>query len=128
MADAEKEVTLDNLDARLREVEALQEMILRLLATTKPLDKVLEQYGATETQSIAFYALLDELAPRVKLREQDRPTFAYFLMKTERIFPALRNDREFIGLLIDTLKMERPVYRELHVHMATHNWPAWDKI
>jgi hypothetical protein len=127
MADREKEVTLADLDARLREVEALQEMILSILATTKPLDRVLEQYGATETQSVALYGLLDELAPRVRGREQDRPTFPYFLMKVQRIFPALRDDREFVGLLIDTLKVERPAYRELHVHMAAHNWPTWDR-
>ena len=37
MAD-DKTLTLADLDARLREVEALQELILRILSTTKPLD------------------------------------------------------------------------------------------
>src|SRR5438309_1639640 len=96
--------TLDDLDARLREVEAVQELILRLLSTTKPLASVLEQYGATEAQEREFYVLLDELAVRARGREKDRPTFAYFQMKTEDIFPALRGDRDFVENVIDTLK------------------------
>ena len=53
MADP-RPLTLNDLDARLREVEALQELVLKLLATTKPLDRVLEQYGATETQAVKW--------------------------------------------------------------------------
>src|SRR5436305_145912 len=66
--------TLADLDARLREVEAIQEMMLRILATTKPLDNVLEQYGATDTQERACYALLDDLAARTAGRENERAT------------------------------------------------------
>src|SRR6266511_721608 len=121
MAD-EKPVTLADLDARLREVEALQELILRILSTTKPLGNVLDQYGATETQERACYALLDDLATRTKARESDRPTFAYFEMKLGEIFPALRKDREFIGVVIDTLRVERVAYRDLHRYMMANNW------
>ena len=121
MAD-EKPVTLEGLDARLREVEALQEMMLRILATTKPLTNVLDQYGATETQERAFYALLDDLARRVNGRESDRPTFAYFQMKIAEIFPPLRGDGDFVALLVDTLKLERSAYRELHAYMAAQGW------
>ena len=110
--------TLDDLDARLREVEAVQELILRLLSTTKPLENVLEQYGATDTQEHTFYQLLDELAVRARGREKDRPTFNYFLMKVEEIFPSMRSDREFVEIVIDTLKVERPAYRELHAYMV----------
>ena len=120
-AMAEK-VTLEELDARLREVEALQEMMLRILSTTKPLDNLLEQYGATDTQERATYALLDSLAARTNGRENDRPTFAYFEMQLAEIFPALRKDREFIALVMDTLKVERPAYRALHAYMAAHDW------
>src|SRR3989442_7583731 len=87
--------TLDDLDARLREVEAVQQMILRLLSTTKPLETVLEHYGATDTQERAFYPLLDELCVRARGREQHRPTFAYFLIEVVDIFPSFRCDREF---------------------------------
>src|SRR3954470_16905289 len=93
MAD-DKPLSLGDLDARLREVEAIQEMMLRILATTKPLDNVLEQYCATDTQERACYALLDALAARTTGRENERPTFAFFEMKMADIFPALRKDRE----------------------------------
>ena len=121
MAD-DKPLTLGDLDARLREVEALQEMMLRILATTKPLDNVLDQYGATDTQERATYALLDDLAARTTGRENERPTFPYFEMKMGDIFPALRRDRAFLMLVIDTLKVERAAYRALHAYMTAHAW------
>ena len=124
MADTSRPLTLTDLDARLREVEALQELVLRLLATTKPLDRVLEQYGATETQTRAVYTLLDDLASRMDGGEQDRPSYGYFEMQMGELFPALRGNREFLALVIDTLKVERPVYRTLHAFMSAHGWPS----
>lgn len=118
----DKMPTLAELDARLREVEALQQLTLRILSTTKPLNSVLDHYGATETQERACYALLDDLAARAGGRENDRPTFAYFEMKLAEIFPALRADREFIRVVVDTLKVERPAYRALHGYMAAQGW------
>jgi hypothetical protein len=122
---ADDTLTLDSLDARLREVEAVQQLMLRIIATTKPLDTLLERYGATTTQEQAFYKLLDELVSRSKGREQERPTFGYFTMQLAQVFPALKNDRDFIATVIDTLKIERPVYQELHSYMVAHGWPAW---
>jgi len=116
--------TVADLEARVRELEAVQELILRILSTTKPLDGVLDQFGATETQKRAFYALVDDLVTRARGREQDRPTFAYFEMQLAQMFPALRGDRAFTRLLIDTLKLERPAYRELHAYAVAHNWPT----
>ena len=118
-------LTLEELDRRLREIEAVQQLILRIMSTTKPLDNVLEQYGATDTQERAFYALLDDMAARSHHKEQDRPTFAFFVMRVQEIFPTLRTDREFINLLVDTLRMERPAYRELSAYVKAHGWPAW---
>jgi hypothetical protein len=127
MADTNPDLAarLADMEARIRELDAVQQLILRILSTTKPLDTVLEQYGATETQARALYKLLDELVTRVRGREQDRPTFAYFQMQLENIFPSLRNDREFTCLVIDTLKIERAAYRELSSYCATCGWPAW---
>ena len=121
MAD-ETTVTLASLDARVREVEVLLEMILRIISTTKPLDRLLEHYGATETQERAFYEMLDELAFRAKGRERDRPTFAYFQMKFDEILPSLRGDRQVMTLVLDTLRLERPAYRELHEYVSAHHW------
>ena len=53
-----------DLEARVEQLEAVQELLLRLLSTTRPLAGVLEQYGATKTQEQAFYQLLDGLADR----------------------------------------------------------------
>ena len=121
MAD-QTTVTLASLDARVREVEVLLEMILRIISTTKPLDRLLEHYGATETQERAFYEMLDELAVRAKGRERDRPTFAYFQMKFDEILPSLRGDRQVMTLVLDTLRLERPAYRELHEYVSAHHW------
>ena len=118
----EKPVTLAELDARLREVEAIQDMMLRLIAATKPLHNLLDHYGATETQQRAFCALLDDLARRVNGRQDDQPTFAYFQMKLCEIFPSLRHDREFLECVIDTLKVERAAYRDLHGYMIANRW------
>jgi hypothetical protein len=117
---------LADLDGRLREVEALLGLILRIMSTTKPLDGVLERYGATTTQELAFYKLLDDLVVRARGREQDRPTFAFFEMQLSDIFPEHRHDREFIRLLVDTMKLERPAYRELHEYGAARGWPTWN--
>jgi hypothetical protein len=43
-------------------------------------------------------------------------------MHVAEILPALRNDRDFRQLLVDTLKVERPAYRELHEYMTSHGW------
>ena len=126
MAEGDDTITLGNLDARLRAVETMQEMILRLLATKKPMDGLLEHYGATDTQTRACYKLLDDLTARARGREMDRPSFGYFRVQLGTIFPALRDDREFVGLVIDTMKIERPAYRELHAYMVAHGWPTWD--
>jgi hypothetical protein len=115
---------LSELEARVRELEAVQQLILRIMSTTKPLGDVLDQYGATETQEVECYKLLDDLVVRAKGREQDRPTFAYFQMRLEQIFPALRHDREFMQLIIDTLKVDRVAYREFYAYTVAQHWPT----
>jgi hypothetical protein len=124
--DTDVAAKLADLDGRLREVEALQGLILRIMSTTKPLDAVLERYGATATQELAFYKLLDDLVVRARGREQDRPTFGFFEMQLSEIFPEHRHNREFTQLLIETLKLERPAYRELHDYTAARGWPSWN--
>jgi len=112
------------LESRVSELEALQQLVLRILSTTKPLDSVLEQYGATDSQAKSFYKLLDELVVRARGREQERPTFAYFQMQLGNIFPTLRQDSEFTRLVLDTMKIERAAYRELSVYCMAQGWAA----
>jgi hypothetical protein len=113
-----------DLDARVRALEAVQQLMLRIMSTTKPLNSVLEQFGATETQEQAFYKLLDDLVARARGREEDRPTYGFFEMRLAEIFPTLRRDAEFKSLLIDTLKLDRPAYRELHKYATASGWPT----
>ena len=110
-----------DLDARLREVEALQALTLRILSTTRPLDAVLAQYGASEAQRHDLYRLLDNLAARVKGPERERPTQSYFEMQFAEIFPH-QEDRTFVELVLSTLTIEQPLYRDLYAYMNAQGW------
>jgi hypothetical protein len=114
------------LESRVDELATMQDLLLRLMSTTRPLSRMLEQYGATETQEEAVYRLLDRVAERTSGSERDLVSFAYFSRGVGEIFTNRRDDREFIQLLIDTLKIERPAYRELHAYMTANRWPIWD--
>src|SRR5262249_25194727 len=113
---------IDALEARVREVEALQDLTIRLLSTRNPLESMLAQHGATESQQQACYRLLDQLAARTKGPAREHPSRAYFFGQLDEIFPALRDNRAFTTLLIDTLKVDRQAYRELHAYMAAEGW------
>jgi hypothetical protein len=121
---SELEKRVADLDSRVRELETVQQLILRIMSATNPLNALLDQYGATETQEQAFYKLLDELVGRVRGPEQNRPSFAYFEMKLAAVFPEYRGDRQFTSLLIDTMKLDRPAYRELHAYATAQGWPT----
>ena len=113
-----------DLEGRVAQLELMQDLLLRLIATTRPLTNVLEQFGATDTQQQAMLKFLDELVMRVRGPERDRPSKAYFEMHVAEILPALRHDRDFHQLLIDTLKVERPAYRELYEYIVATGWIA----
>jgi len=110
-----------DLDARLSEVEALQALTLRILSTTRPLDAVLAQYGASQAQQQALYRLLDSLAARTRGPERERPTRSYFQMQLTEIFPH-QEDRAFLDLIVDTLRIEQPLYRDLYAYMTAQGW------
>jgi hypothetical protein len=116
-----RDTRIADLEGRVAQLELMQELLLRIVSTTRPLCNVLEQFGATETQQQKFMKFLDELVTRARGSERDRPTKAYFQMHVAEIFPSLRNDHEFQQLVIDTLKLERHAYRELHDYMI-RNW------
>ena len=117
---------VQELESQVAELVAIQNLLLRLMSTTRPLSRMLEQYGATETQEEAVYRLLDRVGERTRGDERDLVTFGYLRRGLGEIFLDRRDDREFIQLLIDTLKIERPAYRELHAYMMAHRWPVWD--
>lgn len=111
------------LEAQVAELKSVQDLLLRMLSTTRPLEGVLRFYGATEAAEHALYGLLDELLVAARGPANRHPTFAYFRMRLDEIFPQQRGDRSFVQTLVDTLKVDRPAYRELHAYMAAHGWP-----
>jgi len=111
-----------DLEARVEQLELMQDLILRLLSTTKPLSTVLEQFGATRTQEQELHKFLDQLVERARGPAREHPSRAHFEMHVGQILPALRGNKEFLQLLIDTLKVERPAYRELHEYMQAQGW------
>jgi hypothetical protein len=122
---------IDRVDERLTELEAhvaqldmLQQLMLRLLSIMHPLSNVLVQYGANATEEQELLQYLDQLAERVHSLERKRPSLDEFQERVADIIPALRHDLEFLRLVIDTLRVERAAYRELHDYMLGEGWPG----
>lgn len=125
MTDSDLQGRIEALEAQVAELKSVQDLLLRVLSTTRPLASLLEFYGATDATEQALNGLLDELLAASRGPKPRQPTFSYFQMRLGEIFPALRSDRAFVQTLIDTLKVDRPAYRELHAYMAAHGWPSW---
>ena len=124
MVDADDVMSrIEALEVQVAELKSVQDLLLRLLSTTRPLEGVLRFYGATEAAEQALNALLDELLAAARGPANRHPTYAYFRMRLDEIFPQQRGDRAFVQTLVDTLKVDRPAYRELHAYMAAHGWP-----
>jgi len=116
---------LTELEAHVSQLEMLQQLMLRLLSIMHPLSNVLTQYGATSSQEQELMQYLDQLATRVHSFERTRqPTIEEFQERMGEILPALRRDIEFLRLVMDTLRVERVAYRELHNYMHAQGWPA----
>jgi hypothetical protein len=114
---------IEALEAQVAELKSVQDLLLRMLSTTRPLEGVLRFYGATDAAEHALDGLLDELLAATRGPANRHPTFAYFRMRLDEIFPQQRGDRAFVQTLVDTLRVDRPAYRDLHAYMAAHGWP-----
>ena len=126
MTDSDLQGRVEALEAQVAELKSVQDLLMRLLSTTRPLANLLEYYGATDAAEQALYGLLDEVLAASRGPKPRQPTFSYFQMRLGEIFPALRADRAFVQTLIDTLKVDRAAYRELHAYIAAHGWPRWE--
>jgi hypothetical protein len=124
MAD-DHEARIAALEAKVQELEALVDVSLRLSAAEKPLSALLARFGATEAETLAVHALLDDVLKRAQAGGFYTPSFAGFVRQLVEVCPAARDDREFVALLLDTLKLERPAYRQLHAFATAHGWPEW---
>ena len=113
------------LEAKVQELDTLVNLVLRLLAVEKPLSALLARFGASEAEDRAVHALLDDVMKRVEAGGIYTPAFSGFLSDLVKRFPAVRGDREFVSLLLDTLKIERPAYQRLHVFVTVQGWPHW---
>src|SRR5712692_4303582 len=122
-------VTLESriaaLESKIQELDTLLNLTLRLLAVEKPLSALLERYGATQAEERAVQALLDEVATRAGKGGKHAPSFASFAQELFDRFPAVRGDREFVAVLLDTLKLDRAVYQKLHAYARSQGWPQW---
>lgn len=114
--------SIKNLEARVSQLELMQDVLLRIMSTTRPLSNVLEQFGATETQQQILFKFLDELVMRIRGSEAERPSKGYFDLHVDEIFPDFRGDLAFRRLLMETLSVDRPAYRELHQYMTAQGW------
>lgn len=126
MAEPDVLGRIEALEAEVQELKSVQDLLMRLVSTSRPLANLLEYYGATDASEKQLYALLDELAAAAHGPKPRQPTFSYFQLRLAEIFPALRADKPFVQTLIDTLKLDRAAYRDLHGYMAAHGWPKWD--
>ncbi len=114
---------LAELEAHVAQLEMIQGLLLRLMSITHPLSNVLSQFGANAAQEQQMLRLLDELATRARsLDRNNQPSFDEFQTRVSEILPALDGDREFLRLLIDTLRVDRAAYRDLHDFLVVHDW------
>ena len=124
MADTEQD-RLAALEAKVQELDVLVNLALRLLAAEKPVSDLLKRYGATEAEDVAVHQLLDDVVQRADQGGMYAPSFGGFVNELHERLPAIRGDREFVTVLLDTLRIDRPAYQRLHAYIAAQRWPQW---
>jgi len=124
MADTEQD-RIAALEAKVQELDALVNLALRLIAVEKPVSDLLKRFGASEAEELAVHELLDGVAQRALQGGIYAPSFGGFVNELHERFPAIRGDREFVALLLDTLRIDRPAYQRLHVYITSQAWPQW---
>ena len=88
MTDSDVWARIEALETHVQELKSVQDLLMRLLATTRPLASMLEFYGGTEATERALYGLLDELAANARGPKSRQPTFSYFQMRLAEILPS----------------------------------------
>jgi hypothetical protein len=96
-----------------------------LIAVENPVSALLQRYGATAAEELAVHKLLDDLVTRAERGGMYSPSFSGFENELFERVPRVRGDREFVSLLLDTLKLDRPAYRKLHEYVVQEQWPQW---
>lgn len=78
------------LEAKVAELESMQQLLLRLMSTTRPLDGPLDFYGATESTRQALHQLLDEQLAAVRGPKNRHPTSRCGWVRSSRSSAATR--------------------------------------
>jgi hypothetical protein len=117
---------LSALEGKVQELETMVNLAMRLISLEKPVATLLERYGATEAEEEAIHALLGDLSKRADMGGMYAPSFTAFENELYSRLPAMRNNREFVTILLDTLKLDRAAYRGLHEYAIKNGWPSWD--
>jgi hypothetical protein len=112
---------LANLESKVQELEELVNLALRLLAVSNPVAALLKSYGATESETRAVHALLDDVAVRAEKGGLSAPSYGGFVNHLFEVFPSNRGNHEFVSLLLDALQADRPAYQRLYSYVAV-NW------
>ena len=113
------------LESKVQELDSLVNLALRLLAVENPVSALLERYGATQAEDQAVHAMLADVARRTEQGGMYAPSFPAFQDEIDTRFPTIRGDRQFVTLLVDTLKLDRPAYQKLHAYATAQGWPKW---
>jgi len=121
--DFERRIT--TLESKIEELETLVNIALRLLAVENPVSALLQRYGATAAEDTAVHALLDDMVVRSERGGMYAPSFSGFENELFERLPKVRGNREFVSLLLDTLKLDRPAYQKLHDYVVQERWPKW---
>ena len=121
MAD-DYEIRIAALEAKVELLETLMNASLRMSAADRPLSTLLTRFGASEGEILAVHALLDDVAKRAQAGGIYTPSFAGFLTDLVRVCPLAKHDRHFVVVLLDTLKLERPAYQDLHTFATARGW------
>ena len=125
MTDSDVLGRVEALEAQVAELKSVQDLLMRLLSTTRPLANLLEYYGSTDAAEQALYNLLDELLappggpspanPRSATSGCGWPRFPSAPCRSCICPDAHRHDEG------------RPAgVPGLHAFMEAHGWPKWD--
>ena len=90
MADSDLSGRVEALETQVAELKSVQDLLMRLLSTTRPLANLLRFYGATDAAEQALYQLLDELLAASRGPRPRQPTLQLLPDAAGRDFPALR--------------------------------------
>ena len=117
---------VEALEAQVAELKSVQDLLMRLLSTTQAAGQPARVLRRDRRGGAGPVQLLDELLAASRGPKPRQPTLQLLPDAAGRDLPGAPGDRAFVQTLIDTLKVDRPAYRELHAYMAAHGWPMWD--